>query len=698
MEDADPDTSDRAPRPGRPRRLLRGLTVNLLGPAPDPTGEERPEPEGERPPVRPLGLLIVGSLLGWIADNLVPELLGIVFEDELTDIGSAIRSILQWVGDVYLAFLCACAAGVGGVYAFRLLVRYFAGHDCYLAIRGWWDGWRVRKWLVRNLRVVAVISVVVALGLVAGHFALPFLQRSDCRPPAEIAIATTRDAVVRVEEATRAYTDELRRDAPDGCRQVHVTVFAVEQAEDVREAVAAGIEGWDPTWGPLPHVWLPDSSVDVELARRINPEARFEVVGSMWTSPLILAVPPEQAERLGAVPGQELADPLAALREVAPAEEVPVVRADPGSSTAALLHTAFLYRRNGAIGPDGTLRSEEAVHEAEASLGGALSSSAGGEVALLCQASGLGRDAAAALTTLDALQALRSAEQLPADCERRRGAVTDLVPLVLPDDLVLDHPFVRLDWGVDSGVAEQVTALGSHLTARRDGAVTDLAGHADRAGGALERYGVSLGEANILLAVDVSTSMAMPGEKFDAAIAEADALAATATANDRIGLWALPRTPDPADTDAQRLVDVAAGTGGRVRERLRELAPLRESTPLREVIAEAVTELAGTSARDGGPPMLVVLTDGVGRPRGGRMDAARLDEAMQGSEVRVRIVAVGGRDQWGDETPCEVDQIEELTRDDRIECVAVDPDDPGQAGRRLLAQARAGEAGGHGTT
>ncbi len=114
-----------------------------------------------------------------------------------------------------------------------------------------------------------------------------------------------------------------------------VNVIAVDWTRDARRRL-----------GPRPSVWLPDSSLEVERvnAKLSRDDKKLAALGSIATDPVVLAVPRAVRARLRldrSVPwdtilrwGRRPADDPQALR---------IVRADPASSTAALLATAGLY-------------------------------------------------------------------------------------------------------------------------------------------------------------------------------------------------------------------------------------------------------------------------------------------------------------------------------------------------------------------
>ncbi|WP_155999969.1 hypothetical protein [Streptomonospora sp. PA3] len=479
-----------------------------------------------------------------------------------------------------------------------------------------------------------------------------------------------------------------------------------------------------------------------------------------WTrlTPLVLALPSGMAERLtgGDADEVEMDDPYARLREEF-GRGVRVVRTDPRDSVSSMLHTAFLYHSRGAITQNGEVVDEARAARVEAELElGAAAQSGGDLVCEVARSAGEGVPVAA-LTTEAAVYETFVAGRWRTTCPGEEDARDEIAALYSPELPVLDHPFVRISGvsaTVDGGATRPVTEsaavdgevdrFADFLTGLRDSpdAFTPLfrnddsrptpigvyQGYRDDQGNgrvaarlddAPETIPNALGEpgvwsakaaavtelytraqgGTVLLALDTSTSMDIPHRKFATAVDEAAELAAAVGTEDALGLWAFPKGSAPSAADAAAVVELdrSGGDGDRFADALAGLAPVKESTPLRSVIADGADALQewsqGAEAAGGDrpppAPVLVVVTDGVGEPADGGLGIAEMRRRLDGTDVRVRVLAVGDETRrWGRSDPCEVGGIPELTEHDRIECVPAELDKPGEAAVGLLDEAR----------
>ncbi|NYI95248.1 hypothetical protein HNR12_001525 [Streptomonospora nanhaiensis] len=656
--------------------------------------------------------------------------------------------------------------------------------------------------------VLAPAAVFVLLGALLSS---PF--DDSCAPPTEIVVATTPDSEPAVEAVAAAFAEERAADGGSGerCRSVRVTVYAVDDGQRMRNAL---LGTWDSRLGPLPHVWIPDSTVEALMVRDAlaaraadgaptaaddlgggsaagaagsagSPAATappdggapltqvtaIDVGEATRLTPLVLAVPRDlAAEVTGDDPDAVvLDDPYAALREAVGPAGVRVARADPGDSAAAMLHTAFLYAANGAIAPGGDLLDADRAAEIEHEL--SLGLTAHTERDLVCQVAQHAHDTVpvAALTTEAAVYEAAEGPAWRAACPGPTDSGAELTALYSSELPVLDHPFVRVTGvraGADADAARPVveapevaaelrrferyldgfmteyppaafdrpyreagaspSAAGAYAGYRNEagaGRVTMGVGSApaqlpnpegdpeawrDAAGAVLDLYDSSQGSAALLLAVDRSSSMGTPNRKFATALEEAAVLAQSAGPRDALGLWAFPQGRGPSAADATALVDPQVRTGGLIVRELAALAPDREATPLREVVAEGAEALAawadarpeedppegadagGEQGAAAAEPVLVVFTDGVGEPAGGGLSADATADRLDAAGVRVRLVAVGDETRrWGRVDPCDVAGLPELAEHPLVDCVPADADSPGEAALRVLGEARA---------
>ncbi|MFD0803361.1 hypothetical protein ACFQZU_18820, partial [Streptomonospora algeriensis] len=477
-------------------------------------------------------------------------------------------------------------------------------------------------------------------------------------------------------------------------------------------------------------------------------------------TPLVLALPTGVAEHLtgGDADDAEMDRPYARLRAEFGRGGIRVIRTDPRDSIASMLHTAFLYHSRGAITRNGDIADEQRAAEVEAEL--ELGTAADSEHDLVCQvARDAGGDVpSAALTTEAAVYETFVAGRWRTACPGEDEAREEVAALYSPDLPVLDHPFVRVS-GVSvteeggppapvtesAAVAREVERFERFLSSLRESPPTAFSasfsnddtgaastgvyeGYRDEQGngrvaarveGAPQTIPNERGEPHtwsdraaavetlytetqggtLLLALDTSSSMDIPHRKFATAVEEAAELAEAAGAKDALGLWAFPRGSGPSATDSTAVVPLErwGADGDRFADALAGLAPTRESTPLRDVVADGAgalerwsQDLPAAPGKGKRPaPVLVVVTDGVGEPEQGGLGVQALRRRLDDTDVRVRVLAVGDETRrWGRSNPCEVGGIPELTGHEHVECVPAEPDRPGEAAVGLLDEAR----------
>ncbi|MFC4562646.1 hypothetical protein ACFO4E_12340 [Nocardiopsis mangrovi] len=596
--------------------------------------------------------------------------------------------------------------------------------------------------MTRWLLVLTAVVGLIAASLTAILVIVRLNPLDDaCAPPDELVVATTPDSADIVSAVAERFADG--RAAGVECRPVNVTVYAIDRSEDIRLGLA---DGWDQTLGPLPHVWLPDSSVDADwvrerLAAQATPEVDVSVPDEPTRfTPLIAAVPRGLAETImgdtgigqGTVP-----DVHDAIGEAAGPGSPLVERGDPAGSATALLHTAALFDAGGAIDVDGQFTDTAAAAAIEAEVRPGIATDS--DLGHLCRAAATDGDGPPppVLTTEAALYRLRAGGGCPGRLSE--GERTALVPLYSESLPFLDHPFVRVrPTGADDGADEIAEDFGDHLAELSQdpasfaatigpgngGAAADGQGvylgyrgptgagdpameglfapsdlpiwnetpdlWTDRAGAVLDRPPGIHPTAAILIAVDTSSSMRDPTALFTTARAEAAAIAGLSGGGDAIGLWSFPRgdAADATDHEILAPMDDAEDQGRRITDELDRLDPDRASTPLADVIGDGVEALSEEWADRSPRPVLVVITDGVAIPGAPGIGVAELEERIADAPVGVRILAVGE-----DRDPCDTGALPDLDALSGVSCVAVpaDPEQAGLAGRDALISARQGD-------
>jgi len=197
--------------------------------------------------------------------------------------------------------------------------------------------------------------------------------------------------------------------------------------------------------------------------------------------------------------------------------------------------------------------------------------------------------------------------------------------------------------------------------------------------------------ATVLLAFDRSTSMASLPQQFDAARTAATTIIRDLREQDRFGLWSYPAgDTGAAATTAATLVDMVH------RDELPQglisavegLTPIYRPTPLREVIRDGVLALEKEQAPQA---VLVVITDGVRIQDDPGLGQEELERVLDESDVRVRIIAVGGGAQQAEEqNACEVGLLPQLTEHPNVECRAADEGRADESARGVAEEARGG--------
>ncbi|OOC56135.1 MULTISPECIES: trypsin-like peptidase domain-containing protein [Nocardiopsis] len=511
---------------------------------------------------------------------------------------------------------------------------------------------------------------------------------SGCAPPTELTVLTTPDQHAAVQRAAEDFAARQGARDEDGCVPVRVSVTAAGGAAVTRELLR---DGWnDLRAGPRPHVWLPDSGADVALLRGDPGDApglETEEEGATRLTPLVLGLP-ESASGIpacsGTDPGGARSD-LVVCTAAATEAGLLLARPSPEASTSALIQTGALYSAYGDGGSE-----EIQVAEARATSAGL---DAEGNLGLLCALRGGDADPATVgvFSTEYAISAYNGGRALGPGCgPTGREPDERLVPVYFSEVPGLDHPFVRLDWGGDDGVGEEVEAFGNWMGrpgsteafhgyrtvegdmiggegARSAMEVTHLTSDRDeeewreRLESSLRQQERSRTPVEVLIAVDRSDSMNGPGTG-GTRLETAQKLARTAVdllgEQDTVGVWAFPEGGPGNDvTGQERVLPPEPGMDARREESAREeidaLTAEFPATPLADAVLDGAEELESCADRPGEPGAcaLVVLTDGVALPEPG--GGARADDVAAVLEdlderVRVHMVSVGDEGCGGD--------------------------------------------------
>jgi Ca-activated chloride channel homolog len=544
----------------------------------------------------------------------------------------------------------------------------------------------------RKLAPVWLVGLVVLVGVLLQILAL---QSDDgsCEIPQELVVLTTPTKEARVRELAVAFSDEKQ----ERCRESSVTVFSVPSSGTVADALVGRWPRDDlAQLGPEPAVWMPDATADLEwVNQRLGDDLKS--LGSIATSPVVLAVPESAMARVGedrTVPWRTM---LGWARRPASGSRLRIGRPDPSSSTAGLLATIGL---NGWSDGPPTPPSRHAVEQAI--------DPAADELTELCQLAEPGGPARAVLVS-EQVMVDHNNGRLGGSCDAREGRPERLTAVYAADGTpVLDHPFVLLPAAAapedraqlarrffaylsrpdvqarlrDFGFRDAARNVGGSVGAVDGVLVHDPPAWAEPLDGPTLDQEVDAWEkarlpARALLAMDVSGSMSeeLPGpggRRITAARAAAKRAVGLMGDKDQIGLWRFSQSLD-GPRDYQELVPLGPagirGGGGRGRDQVAEtldgLLATTKDTGLYDTIHAGIGEL-----RAGGGPAdtvdaLIVVTDGKNDDRNGGVGLGDVVNRLQdGEDVLVFLLTFGP-------ARCDGGELETLTtgQPDRVRCL-----------------------------
>jgi hypothetical protein len=581
------------------------------------------------------------------------------------------------------------------------------GPAVWRIVRQWMAGHRLRTWVVVLLLVLLGVWVVPAVRPGQWHAAGPV-----CPLPVELIVQTTPAMEATLRDLAQRFT------APtdgSGCRKARFTVSSVPSASRTAAALAADWAKEDLVLGPKPAVWIPDDSVELDRVRLLPGGDTLQSLGSVASSPVVLAMREAAAARLGqprrSVPWRTM---LGWARPVSGGQRLRLVRPDPTSSTVGLLATGGFY-----AAASGTMTGRRALltghreasrwfHDVEQVL-----ETTGDELAGLCapvRASG-GQRAPDALLIAEQTMVAHNRDELGQPCARRPpGSQDRLVAFYAADGTpVLDHPYVLLPAAAATPARERLareffqylrsTAQAELLaagfrndrgrTAASDGSdgvlrseplVTLARPDAATVSALTVAWQRARKPVRALIAVDVSGSMSTPyagegGQRITAARSATGAAVRLVGGRDQIGLWQFSQDLDgPRDYDELVRLGPALERRSQVQARLRTLEPTHRDTGLYATLDAGVAYLRAGGPRREAVNALVVLTDGKDSGRSGvRLDAVR-DRLDTGEPVLIFMVIFGS-------DHCDTGELANLTAQTGPEFQCLD------AGRLGLRQA-----------
>jgi hypothetical protein len=503
-----------------------------------------------------------------------------------------------------------------------------------------------------------LLSLAVLLCLLVAATSFRPVSRTEvlgwCIPRSDLRIVTTEALRGAIEAAAASFPASAGGD--DACPDVRVTVTAVSSDGPAERQMA---RQWPDdelrVAGPTPDVWVPESSARVGLARaairsdaprRLDlPDGEAARALSVAASPLVLAVP-----AAADVPATLTWSDVLKRGWTIP-------RADPRNSTTGLLATYALYR---------AAEPQAAEKILERSPGG---DDARFDLCRLRLSPVAPADDTAYLVTAKDVADYNAGEPLGDACrvtgEPAQNRRLRAVPLAGAP--ALDVPCVPIRgpaWGDD----EQRRLAGAFCDHLRGDGRRALTGHGltppDPAAGprapdaaaaeeVIGTWGSAQRPVRMLLAMDVSGSMALPvpgtGTPRITATVTAARNAVTRSelgAGDEVGLWEFATRLSGA-RDHRELVPLGGATADRQNRMARALGALAatdQDTGLHDTIGAGIERLRRDQRPDADfPPvsLLVVLTDGENDDVGS-ISVTEIGRRLRDSGVQVSVIASVG--------------------------------------------------------
>lgn len=527
--------------------------------------------------------------------------------------------------------------------------------------------WRVPLWVLALLLALVIGVIVVAIILLNRD------EADACPVPTELPVLTSPTSEGIVRQLGDMFTDGLK--GPGGrCRKANVTVFSIASSSEAVKAVGAG---WPSDYvtgfGPEPSVLIPDSQEEVNRINQRLAGARLTTLGSVATSPVVLAVRRSDRERAG-LGRSSTWNEIRRAGQPAGNPTVRIARSDPTSTATALLGTAGLY----STSDDASDR-----REIEQTLTPVVGDS---ETAALCPQGHdkplVGGGPPTAVIISEQLIVARNRGKLGGSCAGKPLAGSDPLEAIYPSDRTpfLDYPYVLLKAASKDGRKEIALKffqfLESDVEARKvlceagfRNANRQVCGTISEQDGVLavapvtpvpapdgkdvqdrlDQWAAARRAVWALLVLDVSGSMRnqlpdQPGADRMAAAQEAARNAVQLMGSrDHIGLWKFSTRLEgdrdyqelvplgPVDTQRQAVLDALAGMR----------APSGD-TGLYDTIIAGVAHLQDKGGQDNGANALIVVTDGENDdPAGGATIGDVIDQLPDESQMHVFLLVFG---------------------------------------------------------
>ncbi|MEO5875970.1 MAG: substrate-binding domain-containing protein [Streptosporangiaceae bacterium] len=508
-------------------------------------------------------------------------------------------------------------------------------------------GWTTWVW-THSLWPVGPYLLWFALGGMATSLLAGFvldeagrLSYEPCETRIDLRVLTAPESRAAFQHLGDQFADDQA--AAAGCRPVRINVFAQSSVSALEDAFVHQVQWSGSTFAkgpaqvgsalltPQPDVWIPPSSALVDDLLEQDQDDGLVSLGSIASSPLVLAVTQEQADRIGQRTGQTLQEILA--KAVGPA------RPNPETSEMGLMVSYDLYRGHFSS----SQRHREARQADEQRLAKTTMTGRGPADLLCAVRRSADASEVAPLVSEQVLFDYAAGSPLGSLCPAS-GQGTPLVAVYPSDTRALDFPFVRVSWTGQGGNARHqlIDRFHDWLTPGRlqtmgfrspSGTAGD---RLSRAGG-FSHQGIPPGSApsaaelrdtraylgqarrplNTILALDISGSMSQKVASQVTKLDRARILARTtvrllgsAGSADRVGIWSFPQWPGGGGLSIGRLldpVDVRGPQADRLNPEINRLVtPNGGSSPLYKTLLEALNQVSADTSRT---PSVVVLTD-----------------------------------------------------------------------------------------
>jgi Ca-activated chloride channel family protein len=545
-----------------------------------------------------------------------------------------------------------------------------------------------RRWSIAAWKLVVLLLVVSGLGATV----VVIWPEGCAKNPVEVPLLSSQ----AMEGILGPLANDLINPPGAACRRANVHVYSAPSDA----AVTAIAAGWSDKYlrevGPEPAAWIPDSSIEVEQVRRRANSPKLTALGSVAQSPVILAMAGRDREAAGL-------DQTAPWSTILNMEQLPndpnvlLTRANPTSSTAALLGTVAMYATGSETNPNARGHDVEQVIEPSGDTEAA-------ELCVLGPTASDDRKPPRAIIASEQSMVSRNREELGQCGSAGRGNAPGL-EAIYPSNgtYMLDYPYVVLpaasEYRDRARIVEDLFhRLRSPEAQRRlrDGGFRDLDGRIEEKDGVLpnqpqNRLPLPDGQAvqgyidqwrtvrrpvTTLLAMDISGSMntTFTGRddiRMTVAREGARHIVQRIGSRDRLGLWKFSTLVDGHNDYKEvlqpRPADEMVDGLSRRDQVLAQIDAMKAKptgdTGLYDTMIAGMKRLRQVDSEADALNALIVVTDGQNDDPGG---GASLDDVVQqhsdGDPVYVAVLTFGT-------AACDNDEFKRLAGRSGVQCI-----------------------------